>query len=116
MQVRNGLYSVRFENAGVDYGTGVIAIKNGALNGGDAGFLYQGSFTSVSDAGEIRGRVKVVRWNAAVVSVIPGLNDYQLNLSGQAVDGGILRLKGSMQGAEHIVLMIEAVHRADLVE
>lgn len=116
MLVRNGLYSVRFLNAGVDDGAGVVVIKDGTLNGGDGGFLYQGSITSVSDAGEIRGYVKVDRWNGAWVSVIPGLNGYRLELSGQALEGGILRFQGRVQGAEQMVLSIEVIHRSDLIE
>ena len=40
--MRDGLYGVRFLNGSVNFGSGTVALRDGALNGGDAGFSYQG--------------------------------------------------------------------------
>ncbi len=40
----NGMYSVSFSGPGGLSGSGVCAVKDGAINGGDAGYGYLGNF------------------------------------------------------------------------
>ncbi|WP_054287133.1 GrlR family regulatory protein [Gulbenkiania mobilis] len=83
--MRDGLYGVRFLNGSVNFGSGTVALRDGALNGGDAGFSYQGKIEQAASAGPlvpVAGHIHVWRWNEAVASVVPGANDYQLEVSG----------------------------------
>lgn len=84
--MKEGIYHVRFSASTHDAGEGLVVIKQGALNGGDAGYLYTGTFEPSGE--HMTCALHVKRWNSAHTSVFGPLNDFDLQLSGQfSADG-----------------------------
>ncbi len=86
----DGLYFVKFAAATKDFGEGLVAIKDGRINGGDRGYVYQG-FAASADR-QISGDLTIRRWNKSVASVFGSIDLFRLDLSGeQTADSGLLR-------------------------
>ncbi len=92
--MKDGIYHVKFASTMGAAGEGLVVVKGGSVNGGDAGYLYQGTLDSDS-AGQLRGHLQVQRWNAGHASVFGPLGNFDLDLSGNAandsftVSGGV---------------------------
>ena len=91
--MKDGIYHVRFSSSVGAAGEGLAVVKDGSVNGGDAGYLYLGQ---LSDAGSgLSGQLQIKRWNTGHVSVFGPLDSFSLSLMGQAandsftVTGGI---------------------------
>lgn len=81
MTMKSGLYAVIF-NASHGNGGGVVSFEDGTLNGGDAGYYYQGTYRE--EAGKVTASLRVRRWNPAIQSVFGDLAEIELNLHGTA--------------------------------
>ncbi len=94
--MENGIYHVRFASSVGGAGEGLAVVKDGAVNGGDPGYLYLGQLTAVGRA--LNGQLQVQRWNPGTVSVFGSLGNFALDLTGQSsaandsftVSGGII--------------------------
>jgi hypothetical protein len=92
--MKDGIYHVEFASAMGAAGDGLVVIKDGSINGGDGGYLYQGKLETPTPE-LLRGQLQVKRWNAGRVSVFGPLNDFVLDLSGHVandsftVNGGV---------------------------
>ncbi|MBB4723379.1 GrlR family regulatory protein [Xanthomonas axonopodis pv. cassiae] len=92
----NGIYSVDFIVSDVsDWGDGIITIYNGLFSGGDRAYTYHGRLSD--EGGELKGKVIVRKWSAVTTSVHPGLDNYELDVSGTIVDGQ-LNFRGAVAG------------------
>lgn len=120
MAIKDGLYGVRFVNGTVDFGSGTVALRAGALNGGDHGFRYQGRVEATAMAAAVvpvSGHIQVHRWNSQVPSVVPGVNDYRLDVTGQYdLQAHVIDLQGTSPAFPGHVLKISGTWLADLVE
>ena len=80
--MENGIYHVRFSSSIWGAGEGLAVVKDGAVNGGDAGYLYLGQLTAAGQA--LSGQLQVQRWNPSTVSVFGPLGNFALDLAGEA--------------------------------
>ncbi|MBY8959155.1 hypothetical protein J1G18_17850 [Pseudomonas sp. MIS38] len=100
----NGIFSVEFETNLPDSGSGVVVIKDGAVNGGDANFLYQGHVPQTS--GRFSGPFQVSKWKDGNTSVT-GIDNYTLDASGEInYETGTLSLSGTVAGNSSIRLAL----------
>tara|TARA_B100000700_G_scaffold81744_1_gene91965 strand:+ start:15640 stop:15969 length:330 start_codon:yes stop_codon:yes gene_type:complete len=91
----NGLYAVHFRTAG-DEGTGTVVITNGSVNGGDAGYTYQGS---LQESGQgVSATLSVVRFNPNMKSVFGQAESFELEVSGPISDRSF-ELTGNVKGS-----------------
>ncbi|RMM79104.1 hypothetical protein ALQ71_00827 [Pseudomonas coronafaciens pv. striafaciens] len=93
--MKNGLYAVNFKSSSQDYGSGVISVINGSVNGGDHGYFYQGHI-AVNDS-ELSGTIQIKQWNPDVPSVFGPIPQFDLSLAGQ-FEGDNFELQGSVVG------------------
>ncbi|WP_430391422.1 GrlR family regulatory protein [Dyella sp. 20L07] len=106
----DGIYEVTFYQDSArqaDFGTGIVTIKDGSINGGDEGFIYRGRLTYVE--ARVTGRIHVSKWSQALPSVFSGLDDYHLDFTGD-FNGGSLDGWGSIIGQPGLTLFVSA-HR-----
>lgn len=117
--VRDGLYGLHFQNNGEDFGSGVVSLRQGIINGGDTGFAYQGQLLETraqNDCITVSMQMHVQKWNPSILSLIPGLNRYTLDVSGQYDPlHDTLQLSGQTAAMPGITLHIIAVRIADLL-
>lgn len=116
--IKDGLYGIHFQNAGVDCGSGTIVLRDGSLNGGDPGFYYCGNLLCQSQEPDhipVSIDMEIRKWNPAIPSVIPGVNNYLLNVRGRyQLDTAALYLEGETSVAPGIKLQIMAFYIAPL--
>jgi len=113
----DGIYEVSFTAplSQFDFGVGgIVTIKDGSINGGDEGYAYAGKLT-VDEQGRATGRVKVTKWSDAVPSVLPGLDNYELDFSGDFHDGDSLDGIATVVGNPSLHLTITAHKIAEAV-
>jgi hypothetical protein len=117
--LRDGLYGLHFQNNGEDFGSGVVSLRQGIINGGDTGFAYQGRLLETRAENEsitVSLQMHVQKWNPSILSLIPGLNKYTLDVSGQYDPlHDTLQLCGQTAAMPGITLNIVAVRIADLM-
>lgn len=99
----NGFWTVTFR-AATDIGAGVVAINEGKATGGDGSFTYIGPLTTCEN-GTVTGELKISRHSKFHPSVLPGLDNYSLLVSGTVTDDS-LTLSGRIKGHEAQVLAI----------
>ena len=76
-----GIYSVAFESNRQAFGTGVAVFTNdGKVGGGDDSYLYHGALSINGDTAN--GQVRIAHYQGQRNSIFPGINQYNLNLSG----------------------------------
>ena len=89
-----GIYSVAFESNRQAFGTGVaVFTEDGKVGGGDDNYLYQGALNVVGETAS--GRVRVAHYHGQRSSIFPGIDQYNLNLSGN-ISGTDITLDGVM--------------------
>ena len=76
----NGIFHVTFKSSMGHGGEGLAVVKDGAVNGGDTGYLYQGSLSEADS--QISGTLQISRWNRASVSIFGPLERFALELTG----------------------------------
>lgn len=98
--MQDGIYHVRFSSSVGSSGEGLIVVKQGTVNGGDAGYLYIGELGVSGETLSVQLNIK--RWNPSHVSVFGPLDNFGLQLLGKenaegsfTVTGGIPSHPGS---------------------
>jgi hypothetical protein len=79
--MQNGIYWLEFQSLGYA-GFGLIVVKDGSLNGGDSGYFYAGKYSLEENVVSIR--VRVTRHNPAWITVFGPVEQFDLELSGEA--------------------------------
>jgi len=96
----NGIFEVRFSSNRPDHGEGLVVIKDGSVNGGDANYLYQGRVPLTS--GQFSEQFRVSMWRPGNTNVA-GLDNYVLDAIGEInYEQGSVSLNGSVVGAPNI--------------
>lgn len=108
----DGIYHVRFSSSTQDFGEGLVVIKNGSVNGGDHGYLYQGNVRS--DDNRISGKLLVKRWNSSATSVFGNIAQYELELSGSQSPDRAFSVGGNVAGQQALKINIAGRFIAEL--
>lgn len=96
----NGIYEVRFKSNRPDSGGGLVVIKDGAVNGGDANYLYQGKVPTAS--GKFAEQFKVSMWRPGNTNVT-GHDNFTLDATGEInYEKGTISLTGSVVGDSRV--------------
>lgn len=85
-----GLWTIEFgSNVGV-FGSGVVVMRNGRIEGGDASFYYLGSYEKLSPSGhypmKFRATIKAKPFLKGALSVFKTGGDFTLRLEGALRD------------------------------
>jgi hypothetical protein len=92
----NGIFEVNFRSNRPDSGEGLVVIKDGSVNGGDANYLYQGSVPTIS--GRFSEKFQVSMWQPGNTN-ITGLDNYILDATGEInYEKGSISLTGTVVG------------------
>lgn len=105
----DGIYEVNFRSSIQDFGSGLIVIKSGAVNGGDAHFLYRG--TIAGDTGEVSANIAVDQWKAGNRSVV-GIRNFNITFTG-TIDNDTLKLSGRVESQPQLVITVTGRRVAD---
>ena len=91
--MREGIYHVHFSTSIGGEGEGIVVIKLGAINGGDAGYLYIGNMAELE--GKLSGHLQISLWNPGHVSVFGPLQKFDLELNGESSQSGFIVTGGT---------------------
>ena len=91
--VRDGLYVVDFRSAG-DEGAGTVVVRDGSVNGGDFGYVYQGRLNE--DGQQLTSSLVVLKFNPRAQSIFGPADRYELELSG-STNGDEFELSGNVR-------------------
>lgn len=106
-----GIFHVDFRASTGDYGDGLIVIKDGSVNGGDANYLYRGTLPAVS--GQFTSQFAVSKWRSGNTNVV-GIDNYTLDASGSVdYEGGSFNVKGAVAGHPQLTITITGRKIAD---
>ena len=109
----SGIFHVDFRASTGDYGDGLIVVKNGAVNGGDAHYLYQGEVPTTS--GKFQAHFKVSKWRSGNTNVV-GIDNYTLAAEGHVdYEAGVIELVGSVVGAPDLSVKLAGKKVANAV-
>ena len=113
--MKPGIYHVKFSPvASTMFGEGLAVFRDGKVNGGDPGYLYQGSY-EIDDT-RITAKLHVKRWNPAWASVFGNLTEYDLALKGQMpADGSLFYAEGAVVQHPQLKLTVNGRRLADAV-
>ena len=113
--VRNGLYTVETEmtDGGRGRATGVIALVDGKIAGGDAHFYYTGSYTA--DNGKWRGELTTFQ-HAKPVGVLPlfGGREVTCGFTGTYADDSAIANGTALVGKTSVMFQTRLKFRAGL--
>lgn len=113
--MKNGIYKVSFSSNSNDFGGGLIAVSNGAVNGGDQGFLYQGKLQL--GEGTIAGSLHIKQHDSSTVSVFGPITEFDLDLQGTSdLATGSFVVNGSIRGKPEAKIDIRGKFISALVE
>lgn len=108
----NGMYSVSFTGPAGLGGSGVGAVKDGSINGGDAGYGYLGKFQV--DGSKVSATLRIVQHKAGHMSVFGPLTDFNLALTG-TTEGEQFSLTGAIPGQPNQKITIRGRKFAEMV-
>ncbi|WP_312240976.1 GrlR family regulatory protein [Pantoea sp.] len=106
--MKNGLYAVSFISNQQDNGGGVISIRDGALNGGDTGYTYQGTIK------EGKTTLQVKQHDNQVISVFEITGDFDVDLDFRDTEEGF-EAEGNVQGEQELAIKIRGKYISALV-
>lgn len=102
--MQDGIYHVHFSSSIGGSGEGLVVIKQGSVNGGDAGYLYIGQLGADGEA--LSGCLNIKRWNPGHVSVFGPLEKFDLQLSGKNSAGGSFSVTGGIPSQPGVSITI----------
>ncbi len=109
----HGIFEVEFQSNRPDSGGGLVVVKDGAVNGGDANYLYQGRVPTVS--GPFSSQFTVSMWQPGVTNVT-GLDNFVMDATGTIdYEAGTVALEGSVVGAPQIKIRLSGRKIKDAV-
>ena len=108
----NGIYHASFQSNLGDFGGGLFVAENGRLHGGDATYLYLGTYAAY--AGAVTADVITKHYKGPKNSIFGSLTSFKLCLRGAVADPQ-LRLSGIVEGAPHLQITLQAIKVSDLV-
>lgn len=106
--MKDGIYHVQFSSSLGAAGEGLVVAKGGSLNGGDAGYLYQGTLSQTGE--RISGTLQVRRWNLHTASVFGPIDYFELQLSGAVAANDSFAVDGGVPGRSGLAIRIQG-HR-----
>lgn len=106
--MKDGIYFVVFRSNQQDVGNGTVVVKNGSVNGGDYGFMYQGQI----DGDQLN--LHVTQHDPQADSVFAGIKNFGLTLS-LAESGHGYSLNGSIVGMPTAKISINAKFIGDAI-
>lgn len=100
----NGIFEVNFRSSTHDFGGGLIVIKDGSVNGGDAHFLYRGTFTE--SGGTAKAMIAVDKWKAGNTSIV-NIDHFQIEFTGSVdFNAGALNLSGHVSNSPSLAITV----------
>lgn len=102
--MQDGIYHVVFSSPLGSAGEGLAVVKDGAVNGGDHGYLYIGQLLA-ADA-NISGQLEITRWNPSAQSIFGPIQNFTLALTGNASGDNFL-VSGGVQGQPALRITIK---------
>lgn len=109
----SGIFHVDFRASTGDHGDGLVVIKDGAVNGGDAHYLYQGHVPAAS--GQFESQFTVAKWRDGNTNVV-GIDNYTLEAKGEIdYEAGTLELQGAVAGKPQLTIRIKGKRIHDTV-
>lgn len=109
----HGIFEVQFQSNRPDSGGGLVVVKDGAVNGGDANYLYQGHVPTTS--GPFSSQFTVSMWQPGNTNVA-GLDNYILDATGNInYEAGTIALEGSVVGAPQVKITLTGRRIKDAV-
>ncbi|MEY2578997.1 MAG: hypothetical protein QOI49_1821 [Verrucomicrobiota bacterium] len=111
--VSPGIYVAHFSGLpNGQTGSGLALIGNGNINGGDAGYLYKGTYEI--SARRISCSLKITRWDPSATSIFGNLASFDLKLTGQfAGSPATLGLEGNVVQFPNMRLRLECRRLSD---
>ena len=109
----SGIFHVDFRASAGDYGDGLVVVKDGAINGGDSHYLYQGQLPT--ESGPFESQFTVGKWREGNTNVV-GFDNFTLLAKGNInYEAGILELQGSVVGAPQLTIQLKGKKIQDAV-
>lgn len=109
----SGMFFVKFIANNNAFGEGLIVIRNGCVNGGDASYLYQGRFEYYGD--DVKATVEVKHYKGPLNSVMGPLKEFSLILTGKK-SGNNFELIGGMPNVPNLNIKIVGTKVAELFD
>jgi hypothetical protein len=109
----SGIYLVRFVANGSGFGEGIVVVNDGAVNGGDATYLYRGHFDYYGE--DIKASIEVRHYRGPLNAVLGPLKQFNLTLSGK-ISGDNFQVSGGIPNMPGASISITGSRIADLSE
>lgn len=103
--MQDGIYHVSFSASTGDSGQGLVVIKDGAVNGGDYSHLYTGQLKKTGTS--VTGRFNVKCWNPEGISVFGKIDNFDLDLRGQANSADSFTISGGIVSSPQHTIQID---------
>jgi len=104
MSIDDGTYHVEFGTP-LGSGFGTIVAHGSTVQGGDQGYTYSGSWVVEGDS--VTGCLNVRRWRPSEQSVFGDLEKFELQLTGQSVNG-VIKAHGTSPAVPGVTITITA--------
>lgn len=109
----SGIYLVSFLANNNSFGEGIVVVKDGSVNGGDATYLYRGHFDYYEE--DIKASIEVRHYRGPLNAVLGSLKQFNLTLAGK-ISGNNFHVTGSMPNMPGASITIAGSRIADLSE
>ena len=108
--MQNGIYRVEFRSGRRIGISGLVVLKDGAVNGGDDGFVYRGTYKA--EGQKVTAQIAVSKHNPGAQSVFGPIDNYTLALTG-TTEGNSFTLSGGVTGRQDLTIEIRGARLAD---
>ena len=109
----SGIYLITFSANNNRFGEGIVVVKDGSVNGGDASYLYRGHFDYYGE--DIKASIEVRHYRGPLNAVLGPLKQFNLTLSGK-VSGDNFHVSGGIPNMPIGSITITGSRIADLSE
>jgi hypothetical protein len=105
-----GFWIVQYEGMQGN-GGGVAMFTKGQVFGGDTGYTYLGSYSTLGNS--VKARVMVRNFIPGIPSVVGITGDFELSIDG-VVEGNVIKGTGSLVGVQRPGIALKLSKRADI--
>src|SRR6185437_3374137 len=113
-----GLWTVEFGSNAGSFGSGVVVLRNGTIEGGDGSYYYLGSYQTENPRGQypltFRARLKITPFLPNAESVFKTFDkDFTLDLEGTFKDENSAVAVGTPEGIPGMNLGVRLIRRKE---
>jgi hypothetical protein len=112
-----GFWTIEFGSSAGLYGSGVVVMRDGKIQGGDTSYYYDGSYEELvapQDPRKFKAKIQIRPFSPDAMSIFRTFGEnFSLDLEGELKDASHAVARGTLEGKPEMNLGVRLIRRGE---